>query len=475
MQTTKDAASVGAAAGFPFRLASGEMPQVIAFDLDDTLITGDSLLLWHEWLYETGIVPERRWLDVIERMMREYHEGRLDMAKSLAELIPSVGGFEPEVLSALLERFIDERIVPRIRREGRALIAAAQSEGLPVVLISATTAYIVRPIAKRLGIEDPDNVLGIDFSHRFNKGTLSANAFYHYDNFNYFGRSANDWYAIDSTQSVNEFRIDVGWKGLYHEDEGLNYSFNAIYNYFGFSNDIFEPTQGNSENHLKLKLNGDFASSDVSHIGLDVAFDLSATGDITIQNQLAGMTPEERAKEAMNLMLYGTYTAPGTVAKNNVSDNAINNLVEKELNEWSRKHLKGVDLSFGINSYNQVTEGGESKKTDYSYQFSKRLFNNKVRVSVGGRISTDNNPAESGGMEENLVDDISLEYMFGNSSKYFLKLFRHTGYESVLEGEVTQTGISVVLRKKFQEFLDMFRRKKNRQVEKVEQNGLSEK
>ena len=162
MQTTKDAASVGAAAGFPFRLASGEMPQVIAFDLDDTLITGDSLLLWHEWLYETGIVPERRWLDVIERMMREYHEGRLDMAKSLAELIPSVGGFEPEVLSALLERFIDERIVPRIRREGRALIAAAQSEGLPVVLISATTAYIVRPIAKRLGIEDPDNVLGIE-------------------------------------------------------------------------------------------------------------------------------------------------------------------------------------------------------------------------------------------------------------------------------------------------------------------------
>ena len=97
---------------------------------------------------------------------------------------------------------------------------------------------------------------------------------------------------------------------------------------------------------------------------LDVAFDLAATGDLTIQNQLAGMTAEERSKEAMNLMLYGTYTAPGTVARNNVSDNAINNLVEKELNEWSRKHLKGVYLSFGINSYNQVTEGGESKKTD---------------------------------------------------------------------------------------------------------------
>ncbi len=43
-----------------------------------------------------------------------------------------------------------------------------------------------------------------------------------------------------------------------------------------------------------------------------------------------------------------------------------------------------MDLTFGINTYNQVSEAGESKKTDYSYQFSKRLFNNKVRVKVGG-------------------------------------------------------------------------------------------
>lgn len=46
-----------------------------------------------------------------------------------------------------------------------------------------------------------------------------------------------------------------------------------------------------------------------------------------------------------------------------------------------------------------------------------------------------------------------------------MKIFRHTGYESVLEGEVTQTGIGVVLRKNFQKFMDIFRRKKKVQVE----------
>ena len=151
-----------AASGFPFRLSTGAMPAVVAFDLDDTLITGDSLLLWHEWLYEKGIVPERRWLDVIERMMREYHEGRLDMAASLRELMPAVSGFDEAALSALLDAFVDERIVPRIRKEGRALIAAAQAEGMPVVVISATCAYIVRPVARRLGILDPADVLGIE-------------------------------------------------------------------------------------------------------------------------------------------------------------------------------------------------------------------------------------------------------------------------------------------------------------------------
>ena len=63
------------------------------------------------------------------------------------------------------------------------------------------------------------------------------------------------------------------------------------------------------------------------------------------------------------------------------------------------------------------------------------------------------------------MDDIAIEYVFGKTPNFFLKIFRHTGYESVLEGEVTQTGIGVVLRKNFQKFMDIFRRKKKVQVE----------
>ena len=118
-----------------------------------------------------------------------------------------------------------------------------------------------------------DNNIGIDFAHRFDKGTLTTNAFFHYNNFNYFGRYDENWYALDSVQSINEFRIDIGWMGPFHKDEGFNYSLKTIYNYFGFSEDIFSPVQGNSENHLKVAFNGEYAANEHSRVGLDARFD----------------------------------------------------------------------------------------------------------------------------------------------------------------------------------------------------------
>lgn len=190
-----------------------------------------------------------------------------------------------------------------------------------------------------------------------------------------------------------------------------------------------------------------------------VTFDLSAPSDQTIQAQLTAFSAEERTKQAMNLLIYGTYSGPGTVNTGTNANNTLNNFVEKELNQWTRKYLKNASLTFGIDSYNQIgAEGQEVKRTDYSYQFSKQLFNDKINVKVGGRISSDNDPGSS--MEENLIDDIAIEYMFTKKRDLYLKVFRHTNYESVLEGEVTQTGVGIVWRKSFRKVRDIFKKVK---------------
>ncbi|WP_302567828.1 translocation/assembly module TamB domain-containing protein [Alistipes indistinctus] len=191
---------------------------------------------------------------------------------------------------------------------------------------------------------------------------------------------------------------------------------------------------------------------------LAVTFDLSAPEDLTMQNQLSSLTAEQRANQAMSLLIYNTYTGPGTTAKVN-SSNPLNTFIAKELNQWAQNNLKGVDLSFGVDTYDQTANGG-TQRTDYSYKVSKNLFNNRVRAVIGGKFSTDADPTEN--LKENLIDDISLEYMVTKRDNMFVKLFRHTDYESILEGEVIETGVGFVIRKKMLKITDLFRFMKNK-------------
>ena len=201
---------------------------------------------------------------------------------------------------------------------------------------------------------------------------------------------------------------------------------------------------------------------------LEVSFDLSTPEDLTLQNELNSLTAEQRATQAMNLLIYNTYTGPGSTGKAS-SENPLNSFIQKELNQWAQNNLKGVDLSFGINSYGEDDPNGQ--RTDYSYRLSKNLFSNRVRAVIGGKISTDADPSQN--LKENLIDDISLEYMLTKRDNMYLRLFRHTGYESILEGEITETGVGFVIRKKLLRLGDLFRLTK-RSIEKQQRNESEE-
>lgn len=188
---------------------------------------------------------------------------------------------------------------------------------------------------------------------------------------------------------------------------------------------------------------------------LEITFGLAAPEDLTMQNQLNSLTAEQRANQAMNLLIYNTYTGPGTTARVS-TENPLNTFIQKELNQWAQNNLKGVDLSFGIDSYGQDDPNGQ--RTDYSYRLSKNLFGNRIRAVIGGKFSTDSDPSQN--LKENLIDDISIEYMLDKRDNMYIKIFRHTGYESILEGEITETGVGFVIRKRLSRLGDLFRSSK---------------
>ena len=196
----------------------------------------------------------------------------------------------------------------------------------------------------------------------------------------------------------------------------------------------------------------------------DITFDLSAPNDMVIQNQLMTFSPEERTRQALNLLIYNTYTAPGAAksgSNGNMANNAIYSFVENELNKYTRK----AGLTVGFDSHNTDEN---TTRTDVTYQFSRQLFNDRVRVKIGGRISTDSNEGQGSTLQDNLVDDISIEYVLTRKRNLYVKVFRHSNYESVLDGEVTQTGVGIVWRKNFRKFKDLFKNNKRLLREKQE-------
>ncbi len=189
---------------------------------------------------------------------------------------------------------------------------------------------------------------------------------------------------------------------------------------------------------------------------MNVAFDLSTPDDITIANELSLMSAEQRANQAMNMLLYNVYTGVGTKGNTNLSGNPLYSFVESKLNTWVANNIGFVDISFGIDQYDKTKDGAKSKTTSYSYKVSKTLFNDRFKIVVGGNYSTDADADEN--YSQNLINDISFEYMLNRSGSMYVKLFRQVGFESILEGEVTQTGVGFVYKRKLRSFRDLFRK-----------------
>lgn len=193
---------------------------------------------------------------------------------------------------------------------------------------------------------------------------------------------------------------------------------------------------------------------------MDVSFDLSTEDDMTVANELQSMSPDQRANQAMNMLLYGIYTGPGTKGDASISGNALYSFLESQLNSWAANNIKGVDISFGIDQYDRTVDGSSSQTTSYSYQVSKSLFNDRFKIVIGGNYSTDANADEN--FSQNLINDISFDYFLNKGHTMYVRIFRHTGYESILEGEITQTGVGFVYRKKLNQLGDMFKFLKQR-------------
>ena len=127
------------------------MPLAI-FDLDETLLSGDSDHAWGEFLVSKALVDGMQFKAENDRFYEQYCNGELDVERYLAFSCAPLARIPLQTLEILHTEFMATVIEPIILPKGRALIAQHQAQGDFVMVITATLDFITRPIASALGI-----------------------------------------------------------------------------------------------------------------------------------------------------------------------------------------------------------------------------------------------------------------------------------------------------------------------------------
>lgn len=124
------------------------------FDLDNTLIGGDSDHLWGCFLCERGLVDAEEFGARNDQFYADYQRGSLDIDAYLRFALSPLAGRPPETLSAWHRDFMASKIEPIMLPRAAELIERHRRQGHDLLIVTATNDFITRPIAAALGIQE---------------------------------------------------------------------------------------------------------------------------------------------------------------------------------------------------------------------------------------------------------------------------------------------------------------------------------
>lgn len=123
------------------------------FDLDNTLIAGDSDHAWGEFVVEKGLVDRNSYREANDRFYADYQAGRLDVYAYQEFALSALANYSLGELDALHREFMTCKIAPMHLPLAERLLERHRVNGDRLLIITSTNRFITEPIAKCLGVE----------------------------------------------------------------------------------------------------------------------------------------------------------------------------------------------------------------------------------------------------------------------------------------------------------------------------------
>ncbi len=197
----------------------------------------------------------------------------------------------------------------------------------------------------------------------------------------------------------------------------------------------------------------------------------AVSGEIitTVRTKLDQLRQEEGEmnKQVFSLLLLNRFIAENPFeSSTNFSAGAfarqsVSKLLTEQLNRLAGGLVAGVDLNFDVLSSEDYTTGERRDRTDLNVGLSKRLLNDRLKVSVGSNFELEG-PRNSNQQSNNIAGDVALDYSISRDNRYMLRAYRKNEYQGVIDGYIIETGMAFIITVDYNNFREIFLSKRER-------------
>lgn len=136
---------------------------------------------------------------------------------------------------------------------------------------------------------------------------------------------------------------------------------------------------------------------------------------------------------------------------------SVSKILSQQLNNIAGDLIQGVELNFDLESVEDYNTGERQNRTDLNVSASKRLFDDRLKVTVGSNFGVE---GEARANEEttNIAGDVAVDYELTKDGRYTVRAYNKDEYDAAVQGQVIETGVSLIFTLDYNKFRELFHR-----------------
>ena len=140
---------------------------------------------------------------------------------------------------------------------------------------------------------------------------------------------------------------------------------------------------------------------------------------------------------------------------------SVSKILSQQLNNLAADLIAGVELNFDLESTDDYSSGEKNTRTDLNVGVSKKLFDDRLKVSVGSNFGLEGQERPNEKMT-NIAGNVTFDYALSKDGRYTLRAYRKDEYQVALQGQIVETGLGFIITIDYNKFKEIFQSQKSK-------------